>query len=175
MELTKINLNRLLKSEFGEPVLKINIEYYYYNENLRLFNRYINYLSKYKGNKQYIDYMSGKMYYKKKLFRKSYYNFYRLSSKNNEYYIESLFMLGKINMLKFRNRNNAVKYFKKLMITNDKKNIYYNSAKINLAILLYENNKSKESIAYLKDVIKTHKRGNFKVQAENLLEYFNSN
>ena len=71
-----------------------------------------------------------------------------------------------------KNKTSALKYFLKVAEL-DNKNDYAYKSKIELAILYFELKNTEVAFNYLNEIINDNTHGKYKVEAENLLEYFN--
>jgi len=170
-ELTDSRLKFIQKNRFTEKVLLLNLDYYFKNKNLNSFLKYANLLKPYKNYDTYIDYHSALLYYETGDYQKSYNGFYKLSLRENEYTTEINYYLGRLNLLYNKNKNTAMKYFLKVVELNAK-NDFINKSRIELGILYYEMKNNEYASNYLNRVIKDNQQGKFRIEAENLLEYF---
>ncbi|MFC1671127.1 tol-pal system YbgF family protein [Spirochaetota bacterium] len=172
--LTKNNTGILLRSPHGEVVMKANLLYYYGRSSLGKFNRYARYLKRYKGNSQLVSYYTGKIYYRLKKFKKSYYYFYKLSLTDNNYREEVLYYLGKISLFVYRKTSQAIKYFNELILSGEvsEYNIYRRKAQIELAIIYNETERKGKSKIILDEIINGNGSSIYNSQATNLKESF---
>jgi tetratricopeptide (TPR) repeat protein len=160
-----------LKNRFTEKVLFLNLEYYFKNKNLNSVLKYANLLKPYRTYDNYIDYHSALLYYETGDYQKSYNLFYKLSLRENEYTTEMNYYLGRLNLLYNKNKSTAIKYFLKV-VEIDAKNDYINKSRIELGILYFEMKNNEYAYSYLNEVISDNQHGKFRIEAENLLEYF---
>ena len=172
-DITDDRLTYILKNRFTEKVLLLNISYHFNNKNVNAFVKYAGLLKSYSNNENYVNYLSGKLFYETGDYKKSYNYFYKLSLKDNEYSTETNFYLGRLSLLYNKNKNSALKYFLKVLEVDSKSDYCYKS-KIELAIVYYEMKNSDIAYNYLNDIIKDNAHGKYRIEAENLLEYFNS-
>jgi TolA-binding protein len=170
-EITDSRLRFIQKNRFTEKVLLLNLDYYFKNKNLNSFLKYANLLKQYKNNDNYIDYHSALLYYETGDYQTSYNSFYKLSLKENEYTTEMNYYLGRLNLLYNKNKNTAIRYFLKV-VELGAKNDFINKSRIELGILYYEMKNNEYAYSYLNEVIKDNQQGKFRIEAENLLEYF---
>jgi tetratricopeptide (TPR) repeat protein len=159
-----------LKNRFTEKVVLLNLDYHFKEKNLNQFLKYANLLKQYKNYDNYIDYHSALLYYETADYQKSYNSFYKLSLRENEYTTEMNYYLGRLNLLYNKNKSTAMKYFLKV-VELDSKSDFINKSKIELGILYYEMKNKEYAYSYLNEVIGSN-QGKFKMEAENLLEYF---
>jgi len=171
INLTQRNFWQLVRSSYGEVVLQYVVNHYYKQKNLKQLYNYARYLKRFKGNDNLINHYYGQLYYTFGYYKKSYYYFYALSSGKNLYSVEAYYMLGKLNMFIYNKKNEAIKYFTKVLEDKSGNSIYTPMTRINLAILYYENKKYALSKQYLKKIIDGPYRGIYNIQAKNLLEY----
>jgi len=172
-DITDDRLKFILKTRFTEKVLLLNITYHYNNKHTVEFAKYAGLLKSYSNNENYINYLSGKLFYETGDYKKSYNYFYKLSLKDNEYTVETNYFLGRLSLLYNKNKNSAVKYFLKV-IELDSKSDYNYKSRIELAIVYYEMKNTEVAFNYLNEIIKDTTHVRYKIEAENLLEYFNS-
>jgi len=172
-EITESRISFILKNRFTEKVLLLNLSYYFNNKKVNSFNKYASLLRPFRNNDTNVNYLSGMLYYQTGDFKKSYNYFYKLSLKENEYMSETNYYLGRLSLLYNKNKNSAIKYFLKVVELNNKSDYVYKS-KIELAVIYYEMKNNEYAINYLNEIVndKTHSR--YKLEAENLLEYFDS-
>ncbi len=143
----------LLRSEYGESAMTALVEYFFEKGDIKQFNLFSAYLKRYRGNNIKINYLSAKIYYRRKNFRKSFYFYYKLSLSDNIYRYESLYSLGRISLFVNRNRDSAKKFFKKLLENSKEKTDQYYDTLINMAIISNEENRPDESKKFLDEVL----------------------
>ncbi len=171
-EITESRLKFILKNRFSEKVLLLNVAFYFNSRQINLFTKYSALLKPYRNNENYLNYVSGKLFYETGDYKKSYNYFYKLSLKDNEYSIETSYYLGRISLLYNKNKNSALKYFLKVAEV-DNMNDYTFKSKIELAIIYYELKNTDLAFNYLNEIINDNSHEKYKIEAENLLEYFN--
>ncbi|HNX24582.1 MAG TPA: tetratricopeptide repeat protein [Spirochaetota bacterium] len=171
-DITDSRINYILKTRFTEKVLLLNLTYHFKNKQVNSFTKYAALLKSYRNNENYVDYLSGMLFYQTGDFKKSYNYFYKLSLKDNEYITEINYYLGRLSLLYNRNKNSAIKYFLKVVELNNKNDYVYKS-KIELAIIYYEMKNTEYAFNYLNEIITDSTHSKYKLEAENLLEYFN--
>jgi len=169
--LTSKNINSLRKSKHGEMVFRANMQYYFEKGLLGGFKKYSNLLSKYKGNRNFINYQYAQLYMSKKAYKSAYYFFYKVTLTKNDLYPDALFNLAMLNLFVLRNRNAAIKNLQKL-IKNVNSSEYLYKAKINLAIIYNESGKKEKAKKLLLDIIKSPKRKIYSIMAQNLILQF---
>jgi tetratricopeptide (TPR) repeat protein len=153
LKLVSREWRRLLRSEYGEAAMAALVEYFFEKGDIKQFNKFSAFLKRYKGNEIKINFMSARLYYKRKNFRRSFYFYYKLSLSQNIYTYESFYYLGRISLFVDRNRNSAKKYFQKLLDNQkDRTDLYYDTL-INMAIISNEENRPDESKKYLDEVL----------------------
>ena len=172
-DITDSRLNFILKNRFTEKVLRLNIAFHYKSKQVNSFNKYAALLKNFKSDDDYINSLSGKLFYETGDYKKSYNYFYKLSLKENEYTTETNYYLGRLSLFYNKNKNSALKYFLKV-IENETKSDYYYKSKIEAAIIYYEMKNTDLAGNYLTEVMNDNTHGKYKVEAENLLEYFNT-
>lgn len=172
-EITDDRLNFILKNRFTEKVLLFNLSFHYNNKDVKPFVKYAGLLKPYVNNDNYVNYLSGKLFYETGDFKKSYNYLYKLSLKDNDYTVETNYLLGRLSLLYNKNKNSALKYFLKVLEVDNKSDYCYKS-KIELAVVYYEMNNTDIASNYLNEIIKDNTHGKYRIEAENLLEYFNS-
>jgi len=172
-EITDDRLSFILKNRFTEKVLLLNIAFHFKNKNVKAFTKYAGLLKSYRNNENYVNYLSGKLFYETGDYKKSYNYFYKLSLKENEYTVETNYFLGRLSLLYNKNKNSALKYFLKVLELDSKSDYSYKS-KIELAIVYYEMKNHDVAYNYLNEIIKDNTHEKYRIEAENLFEYFNS-
>ncbi|MCL2155004.1 MAG: tetratricopeptide repeat protein [Leptospirales bacterium] len=170
-ETTDARLKFILNNRFTEKVLLLNLDYHFKEKNLNSFLKYANLLKPYRVYDNYIDYHSALLYYETGDYQKSYNSFYKLSLSENEYTTEMNYYLGRLNLLYNKNKSTAIKYFLKVVELNVK-NDFINKSRLELGILYYEMKNNEYAYSYLNEVISDNPQGKFRIEAENLLEYF---
>ena len=170
-DITDSRIKYLLKNRFTEKVLLLNLEYSLKNKNINSFLRYSTYLKPFKENENYLDYLTGFLFYNTGDYKRSFNYFYKLSLKESEYKMESNYYLGRLSLLNNKNKINALKYFLKAIET-ESENDYYYKSKIEAAIIYYEMKNIENSLNFLNNIIKSGASSKYKNEAENLLEYF---
>ncbi|HOP62711.1 MAG TPA: tetratricopeptide repeat protein [Spirochaetota bacterium] len=173
-EITDSRINYILDTEFTEKVLLLNIEFHYNQKDINSFKSYLKYLKSYKENDDYINYLSGKLYFETGSYRQSYLSFYKLSNKINKYSTETSYYLGKLSLLYNNNRTSSIKYFKKSLTDENKKNEFVQKSKLELAIIYHDMRRNDLSIELLNELITDNDKGRYRNQAENLLETYTS-
>ncbi len=171
-DITESRLKFILKTRFTEKVLLLNLDYHYKNKQVKTFNKYSSLLRSYKNTESYVNFLTGKLMYETGDYRKSYNYFYKLSLKENDYIIEANYYLGRLSLFFNKNRINAVKYFLKV-IESASNNDLISKSKIELAIIYYEMNNTEYATNYLNQIINDNQYGKYRIEAENLLEYYN--
>jgi len=169
--MTQKNINDLVKSPYGETVLKEDLIYQYNNKDLNEYNKYAQFLMRYPGNNPFINYHYAKLYYENSNYKTSYYFFYKLSDIESEYRDEANYYLGLISLLNNKDRNTALKYFKKIS-ENNTGNKFTMQGKIELSILSSELGNIDVSKKVLFDIKNNSENRLLQIQAENLIEYF---
>lgn len=169
-EITDSRLNYILNTRFTEKVLLLNMVYHYNLKNINSFNSFVRHLNQYKQNIDYINYLSGKLYFETGAYKQSYLYFYKLSNKDNEYDVETNYYLGRLSLLYNNNRNGSMKYYQKVFAEENKKNEFVQRSKLELAIIYSETKNYNASIQLLNELISDNEKGRFKIQAENILE-----
>jgi tetratricopeptide (TPR) repeat protein len=170
-DITESRLKFILKNRFTEKVLLLNLEYHYKNRQTLTFNKYSSLLKSYKNTEIYVNFLTGKLFYETGDYRKSYNYFYKLSLKENDYIIETNYYLGRLSLFFNKNKNNALKYFLKVVET-ESNNDLMSKSKIELAIIYYEMNNTEYALNYLNQIINDNQFGKYRIEAENLLEYY---
>ena len=170
-EITDSRSKFILKNRFTERVLLLNLDYHFKEKNLNSFLKYANLLKPYRNYDNYIDYHSALLYYETGDYQKSYNSFYKLSLRENEYTTEMNYYLGRLNLLHNKNKSTAIKYFLKV-VELDARNDFINKSRIELGRLYYEMKNNEYAYSYLNEVISDNRHGKFRIEAENLLEYF---
>jgi len=171
--ITDSRLNFILKNRFSERVLLLNLEYHFNNEQVNSFMKYSALLKAYRNNENYINFLTGKLYYETGDYKKSYNYFYKLSLKENEYGSETNYYLGRLSLQNNKYKSSALKYFQKSIETNSKSEYIYKS-KIELAIIYHEMNNTEDSLKFLNEITNNNGHGKYKIEAENIIEYYNS-
>lgn len=172
VELTEKNIRSLRRSPYGEMVFKESVKYYYHHLDLKHFKRYSKYLKRYKGNANFINYLTGLLYFKRNKYSSSYYFLYKLAQVQSKYRYEALYYLGLISYFKHKNPKLAKSYFMKLIQAKNLNNKYTLQARVNLSIILKETGKIGLSKKYLSEIINTADNKLLFIQAKNLYEYF---
>ena len=170
-DITDSRLRFIQKGRFTEKVFLLNTDYHFRNNNLNSFLKYANLLRPYKNYDNYIDYHSALLYYESGDYQKSYNSFYKLSLRENEYTTEMNYYLGRLNLLYNKNKSTAIRYFLKVVELNAK-NDFINKSRIELGLIYYEMKNNEYAYSYLNEVIRDNQQGKFRIEAENLLEYF---
>jgi tetratricopeptide (TPR) repeat protein len=171
-DITESRLKFILKTRFTERVLLLNLEYHYKNKQIIAFNKYSSLLRSYKNTGNYVNFLTGKLLYETGDYRKSYNIFYKLSLIESDYIIETNYFLGRLSLFFNKNKNSAVKYFLKV-IESAANNDLMSKSKIELAIIYYEMNNTEYASNYLNQIIDDNQFGKYRIEAENLLEYYN--
>jgi len=171
--ITESRIKFILKNRFTEKVLLLNVAFYYGEKEVSSFLKYSSLLKKFSNNENYINFLSGKIFYDTGDYKKSYNYFYKLSLNENIYITETNYYLGLLSLLYNKNKNSALKYFLKVVELNAKNDFYYKS-KIELSIIYHEMKNTGYAINYLKEINEDNTHGKYKINAENLLEYFNT-
>lgn len=170
-DITDSRLKSILNNRFSEKVLLLNLDYHYNNKNINSFLKYASLLKPYKTNDNYVNFITGKIFYQTGNYRKSFSYFYKLSLNENEYNQETDYYLGMINFYFFKNKNSAIKYYLKA-VDNNLQNEFSYKSKIELAMIYYELKNIDYSYNYLNQIISENSHGKYKAEAENLLEYY---
>ncbi len=174
IEITGKDINSILKTEFGEDAVKASIEYYYSVNDFRNFRLFAGYMKRYEDSSYYIAFMNGKMQYQNGRYSTAYRYFIIAFRAESAHAVEAGYYLGVISLLVNRNRAQAEKYFNDI-IELDADSEYSYRAKIQLAILYYDDDKKKESERLLNDVAYGPRARFYNVQALNLLEHYGFN
>jgi tetratricopeptide (TPR) repeat protein len=169
--ITDSRINYILKTRFTEKVLILNITYHFNSKQTKEFLKYANFLKSYRNNDDYVSFLSGKLFYETGDYKKSYNYFYKLSLKDNDYTAETNYYLGQLSLYYNKNKNSALKYFLKA-VELESGNDYVYKSKIELAIIYYEMKNIEIAYNYLHEIVKDNTHGKYKIEAENLLEYF---
>jgi len=172
LKLTVSNLALLLRSVHGESVMRLNCEYYYRENNITEFFKYARYLGRYRGNEALINYMSGKIYYSKGYYKKSYYYFYKLSLLDSVHRDESFYLLGRLGMFAYGNRNMAIKYYKKLVDQEHADRTLVLKSLIELSIIYNDMKLHNDSRTQLDRIFSMTDHGLIYFQAKNLYSHF---
>ena len=162
----------ILGSEYGEEVVKANIEYYFNSRNTQRFNQFIEYMKRFKGNSDYVYFKSGQFSYVTKQFNGAFNSYNRLASSDSPYRDESNYYLGKIALFYYKNSSMALKFFGRVADSENDGSVFKWKSKINIALILNENKDSDKVRKELTDVIEKVERGTVLHQAVNLREYF---
>ncbi len=171
-DLSDSKINYLTDSRFTERVLLLNFDYNYKKKNIESFNRYTQLLKPFTKNSNYINFYSGKLFYDTGDYKKSFNHFYKLSLKQNEYSDETNYYLGKLSLLYNKNKNNALKYFIKTAESESATMDLFSKSRIELALIYFEMKNSDNALNYLNDILKENTNNKYKIEAENLIEYF---
>ncbi len=171
-EITLSRLNFILETRFTEKVLLLNMLYYYNQKDVFSFNKYVKLLAPYEQNKDYVNYLSGKLFFETGANRQSYLSFYKLSISENEYSTETNYYLGKLSLLYNNNRSGSIKYYQKVLEDENKKNEFVQKSKLELAIIYNEMKNYDLSRNLLNELLAENDKGRYRIQAENLLELF---
>ncbi|MFA5519106.1 MAG: tetratricopeptide repeat protein [Spirochaetota bacterium] len=173
---TEVSLKRIeevKKSRHREDVVKLNILYYYNFKDLKLFNFYTSLLQKNKDNNNLVEYLSGRLAYDTGNFNKAYSHFNKLSTSDNVYKSESNYYLGTIGLLFYKNRNTAIRFFNRAIEDENSRSEFVQKSKLNLAVIYNESKNYSLSKQFLNEIISESSRGRFRIEAENLWQYFN--
>ena len=166
------HLAGLASSRYGEPVFRQMVEYYFRKNDLQQFEKYAAYLTRYQGNEQLLNYLSGKIYLKAGNYYRAYNYFFAMSKTKSEHTDESLYFLGVYNMLVVKSATNAVYYFTRLVEMPEAGEAVKMRGLIELSILYREMNNNDKANELLKQVLATKQHGLRFVQASNLYEAF---
>lgn len=172
VELTRRNLKRLLDSPYGESALKETLYYYYQEVDRKNFKRYSRYLLRYSGNANYVNFLSGMLYFRLSRYNTAYYFLYRTGQTDSEYRDEALYYLGMISYLQHKNPRLAKNHFNKLIRKETDNNEFSVRAKIALSIMYKEEGEIELSKRYLSEIINSTDNKLLFIQAKNLFEYF---
>lgn len=166
------NYDSLSRSEYGEPAVRLALEFYYQKKDLAEFLVYSAMLSRFRGNSAYIDYLSGMLYFDLNMFDKAYFHFYSLSQVESKYKDESLFYLAEIYLQIYANKNAALMSYQKIMASKTAgKNMIYRSM-LMAAVISRDINRNDLVKSYLENIIKDDTSGLFSSQAQNLYEVY---
>jgi len=171
-EMTTPRIRQVQRSSFSEDVFKLNLLYYYNLKNTGQFNTYASLLEKNRDNTELVEYLSGKLAFDTGNFNKSFAHFNKLSAYENAYKTESNYYLGMISLLFYKNRNSAVRFFTRATDDQNPRNEFVLKSKINLAVIYNENKNIALSRQFLNEVIDESTRGRYKIEAENLWQYY---
>lgn len=172
-EISDSRLNYILKNRFTEKVLLLNLNYYFNAKQVTPFNKYSALLKPFRNSENQVNYLSGMLFYLTGDFKKSYNYFYKLSLKENDFTTETNYYLGRLSLLYNKNKNSALKYYLKVVELNNKTDYVYKS-KIELSIIYFEMKNTEYAFNYLNEITKENTNSKYKLEAENLFEYFNS-
>ncbi len=170
--LTGEHLQTILAGESAKEIIRRNFEYYFRKRDLAQFERYAKYLGKFPETDLLINYLSAKIYFDKRNYRKSYNYFNALAKSGNRYQGEALYHLGLHDLLINGKAPYAAIYFSRLAGMRDADHGYRLKAMIHLAIIYKESKNEDKSKAYLKEVLLNKDRGLYQIQADNLSEAF---
>lgn len=173
-ELTEERVGKLLNSSFTERLLLLNFDYYYHEKNLKLLLKYSQLLKPYSKNINYIDFYTGKLFYETGYYKKSYSLFYKLSLKDSQYSDEINYYLGMLSLLYYRNKTSALKYLTDVTESVNLSTDYSQKSRIELALIYFEMKNNNSALNYLNEIINGNTYTKYKVEAENLIEYFES-
>ncbi|TFH38704.1 MAG: tetratricopeptide repeat protein, partial [Chrysiogenales bacterium] len=162
----------LVAGEYGEPVMKLAMEYHYRKKDLQQFTRYASLLAGYPGNGDLINYLSGKLYAQAGNHSKAYLYFKELAGVGGRYRDESFYYLGLHEMLVNGNTEKALTYFSGILEMPDAGKSLKLKALLNMALIYRdekEDGKARDCLIRVKSA--TH-RGLVHIQALNLLDAF---
>ncbi len=171
-EITDSRLKFILKNRFTVKVLLLNLEYYFKIKEINSFNKYSALLRSFKDTENYVNLLSGKLLFETGDFKKSYNYFYKLSLKENDYTSETSYYLGKLSLFYNKNKNSALKYFLKVIELNSNNDLISRS-KIELALIYLEMKNTEFAFNYLNEIVNDNQYGKYRIEAENLIEYYN--
>lgn len=163
---------QLLGQPGGETVMLKNMQYYYNKKDLKEFKKYAWGLSRFSGNRAYVNYMYGKLYYELGSYKSSYYHFYKILNVENNYINEALYYLGLISIVNDNNSRRALRYFSALTEDRNDKSEYAMKGRLALAVLAYEKGDTTLSSRMLQEILSSGENKILKIQAENLFEYY---
>jgi len=172
--ISESKINYLLRNRFSERLLLLNFDYNYHKKNVTRFNKYARLLKPFTENANYVNFNSGKLFYETGDYRKSFNYFNKLSSKENEYSDEVYYYLGRLSLFYYKNRNNALKYFTKVTESESVMFDFTQRSKIELALIYFEIKNNDNAINYLSEILNEKINNKYKIEAENLIEYFNN-
>jgi len=172
-EMTTQKVRQIQRSAFSEDVFKLNLLYYFNLKNTARFNLYAGLLEKNRDNARLVEYLSGKLAFDTGNFNKSFTHFNKLSASDNVYRTESNYYLGMISLLFYKNRNSAVRFFTRATDDRNPRSEFVLKSKINLAVIYNENKNIALSRQFLNEVIDESVRGRYRIEAENLWQYYN--
>ena len=171
LKLVQKHIYSIKYSRYGEMAIKRIVDYYFTKQNSYNFNKYLNYLRRYRDSRQYINYKSGKFNFATKYFQKSFISFLKLSNVTGPYYDEANYHLGYISLFIHKNNRKSLQYFTKT--ANSKRNTEYKwKSMINISIINNEIGNKKRSKANLRMIMENVNRGIISAQAKNLLEVY---
>lgn len=167
-KLSDAEIYRLASGPYGKDIIKKNIMLRYEQKQTQAFNRYIYFLQNNAADSNdYANYIQGKYYMELKDYRTAFAMFARTAATDNEYTIESLFILGEISLLVNKNFNMAADYFSKVA-EKSRHSDYGCKAMLELALIYGETSRIEEAKMILKDIIKTDAGKIYAIQAENI-------
>ncbi len=169
---TQRNLRIVLKSNYSEEILKLNLEYYLKQKNYRMFNTYAYYLKKKAGTEAYLNLRYADFYILLKNYKKAYYYLYRLSVMNSKYRQQAYYDLARINQFIYRSKKNAAVYYKKAAETEDGATRIKMDSLFNMAIISIETRNSDKAREILKKIMHENTGGIYYYRARNLLLHY---
>jgi tetratricopeptide (TPR) repeat protein len=166
------HLAGLASSRSGEAVFRMMVEYYYRKNDLQQFEKYAAYLVRYQGNEQFLNHLSGKIYFRAGNFYRAYNYYFALSRMKSDHADEACYFLGVYNMLVVKSVTNAVYYFTRVLDMQESDEVMKSRARVELSIIYREMNNGEKANELLKQVLSATQRGLQFVQASNLYEAF---
>lgn len=171
-EITESRFKNISGSRFEEKVYLFNILYNYEQKNEKNFLKYASFLMKYSDDVLYVNYLSARFYFEKGNYNKAL-NFYsKLIDNQSIYASEAGYYTGRIMLLLGKNKSNALKYFQDVREKSKEKNEFYYKSVIELAIINYELKNNDFASEILEEIITENKNMKYRIEAENLLEYY---
>lgn len=168
------HLAGLAASRYGEPVFRLMVEHYYRKNDLQQFEKYSAYLTRYQGNEELLNYLSGKIYLRADNYYRAYNYFFALSRTKSEHLDEAYYFIGLYNLLVVKNATNAIYYFMRVIDLPEGSEAVKSKARIELSLIYREMNNADKANEYLKQVLSASRRGLQFVQAANLQETFSA-
>ncbi len=166
------HLAGLAGSRYGESVFRLMVDHYYRKNDLPQFEKYSAYLTRYQGNEQLLNYLSGKIYLRAGNYYRAYNYYFAISRTKSEHADEAYYFIGLYNMLVVKSAANAIYYFTRVVDMQEGDETIKSKARIELSLIYREMNNPDKANEYLKQVLSATQRGLQFMQATNLLDSF---